>query len=176
MENYFPVLTFPNIYWPDRWWTEVGTSTGITVSNSIRWQISNAIQNALASSTGISSVSDKLEPWWDFDHNQFPHVFVKETNEQRERFTFLDSTGLDMHARLDFTVTGYCFDINNDFDSKRSDLVRDIEIAIQTSTAIKDVVWEIIPQDVVSDQGMLDNYCIVHCHYQARYLYNHLAA
>jgi hypothetical protein len=174
--NYSPTGYHPERYWPKYWWPEVGTSTSAPVSNSARWQITNAVALALSASTGIVSVSDKREPWWDFEINQLPHVFVMETNEKKERFSYSSTSFDDMHGTLDLTIEGYCFDANNNLDSVRMDLIRDIEIAIQNSTAVQSVTWEMIPQEVVSDQGTLDNYGIVHCHYQARYLYNHVNA
>jgi hypothetical protein len=176
MPDYSPSFYYPDRYWPPDWWPEIGTSTGVAVTNSARWMVVNAIASALIASTGIATVSDKREPWWDFNPTQFPHVFVMETNERKERFSYPSATANDMHARLDLTIEGYAYDNNNDLDTVRMDLIRDIEVAIQNSTAVKDATWEMIPQEVVADTATLDNYCIVHCHYQARYLYNHVAA
>jgi uncharacterized protein YuzB (UPF0349 family) len=172
--TYFPVKTFPERWFQEHYWPDVGTSTGVAVTNSMRWQIVDAVKNALSSSTGIGSVSDKREPWWDFNPTQMPHVFVVENTEERSRFSFPDSVSDDMHALLNLNIEGYCYSNTDDQDDVRMALIRDIEVAIQNSTSVKDVTWEIVPTDVTADKGVIDNYCLVHCKYRAEYLYNHV--
>lgn len=143
------------------------------MADSIRKQILDAYVTALTASTGISYVSSKIEPWWDWDVSRFPAVCVIDGNENRSRFAYLHPTSEDMYSDYNITVIGYQYDQANDLETKRTDLVRDIEKAIQLSTAINDLTLgnEIVA--VETDQGWVDNFSITHCKFVAKYAYNH---
>lgn len=142
---------------------------------SQRKQILDAVTTALNASTGIVYVSNYRQPWWDLKPNNFPAVCILETDENKKRFAYIHPSAEDMYSELVLTVLGYQFDENNDLSTKRTNLIQDIEYAIQGSTGVKDVTKDIINTKVETDNGLVDNYAIVHCRYVAKYVYNHAA-
>lgn len=144
---------------------------------SIRQQIISAASSQLSASTGIVTVVNQRIPWWDLEHaSQLPAVFVLEMDEKKKRFAFMstESTAEDMYSELVLYVEGYCFDMTNDLSTKRTNLISDIELAItSTSGTLWGLTKDIRPIDVRTDQGQLDNWCIVKCNFLAKYVYNH---
>ena len=140
---------------------------------SQRESILEAVTTAMHSSTGIVYVSNKREPWWDMDNTKFPAVCILETDENKKRFAYPHPSAEDMYSELVLTILGYQYDNNNDLSVKRTSLIRDIEYAIQGSTGVHDVTKDIINTKVETDNGLIDNYAIVHCRYVVKYVYNH---
>jgi hypothetical protein len=146
------------------------------MADSTRKQILDAIVATLTTgSTGIVTVTTKREPWWDWDVWKFPGVCVLEGPEKKSRFSYLDASSSigDMYSELEVNVLGYVQDLRNDLEPKRTDLIRDIENGIEKSTTLNDLTLDVINQEVVTDQGMLENQGVVHCKYLVKYIYNH---
>jgi hypothetical protein len=168
MDSMYPPHDWAEHYWPADWWPDILTS-----SNSQRWKIVNAVLIALSASTGIASVTNKLESWWDFNPSQFPHIQVLENAEKKKRFSYPNANDKDMYSELELNIEGFVFDMQNSLDVKRTDLIRDIELAVTSSTEVKDVTADIVNVSVETDRGTLDNYGIVHSKFLVKYVYNH---
>jgi hypothetical protein len=146
------------------------------MADSIRKQITDAFVATLTTgTTGIVTVTDKKEPYWEWDIYKFPGVAVLENTERKSRFCFqgFSTSAGDMQGELEINIIGYAFDMNNDLDAKRTDLIKNIEISVAASTTLNDLTLDVTPTAVETDQGTLENFAIVHCRYMARYLYNH---
>jgi hypothetical protein len=170
MESMYPPHDWAEDYWPADWWPDILSS-----SNSTRWKITNAALIALSGSSGVESVSNKKQPWWDFNPDKFPHVCILQNEEKKSRFSYPNTFDKDMYSELELNVIGYCQDRNDTLDVKQTNLIRDIELALEGSTELKDIALDIIPQTVETDQGTLENFSIVHCKYKVKYIYNHAA-
>jgi hypothetical protein len=145
------------------------------MAETIRKQIIDAVVAALRSSTGINYVTTKKEAWWDWDISRLPAVCVTADPEEKRKRLAYPNSGDDMDAELELDILGYAFDINNDLSVKRTDMIRNIESAIAKSTTLDDLTLDVIPQTVETDQGTLENYCISHSKFLAKYIYNHAA-
>lgn len=141
---------------------------------SVRRQIYDAVVDALEASTGIKHVSEKLEPWWDWPHSNFPGVVVIDTDETRKRFSYVQPTAGDMEGKVIFELHAYDYDRNNDLDSKRNDLIVSIRKALLNDSALNALVLSIVPGSWRTvDDGQIDNYCYLNHQFTAWYTYNH---
>jgi hypothetical protein len=140
---------------------------------SNRELIISATVSALSGSSEINYVTTKKEPWWDWDLNRFPGVCViANRTDKRQRFSFVGTSG-DMYSELELSIIGYAFDANNDLAVKRTDLIRTIEKTLVNDATLDSITLDMAPTTVETDQGTLDNFCIVHCKYIAKYNYDH---
>lgn len=143
---------------------------------STRSGIYDAIVTALsAKTTAFSYVTRKREPWWDWPTSNFPGLCVLDSNESKKRFCFPNpSTAVgDMWGDLNFSIDGYERDLNNDLDGKRSILLSQIELVLAASTGVRDVVLDIVPVSVKTDDGMLENFTVTESVFLVKYIYNH---
>ena len=147
------------------------------MADTTRKQVYDAAVSALTASTGIMYVTRRLDAWWDWPVNRYPGVCAIDGSEEKNRFSFIvgstTTSPADMEARMELIVHGYCFDPNNSLDTKRSELIKDIEKALTSSTALDDLTLDVTPVSVETDEGVIENYSLVKCGYQIRYLYNH---
>jgi hypothetical protein len=144
--------------------------------DTTRQKVYDAAVYALGSSTGIAYTTKRLDAWWDWPPSRYPGVCVIDGAEDKSRFSFMGAASTDvgdMTGRMELVVHGYCFDPQNDLDGKRSALIRDIEVALTSSTALDDLTLDVTPVAVETDEGVIDNYSLVKCRYLVRYLYNH---
>lgn len=147
------------------------------MADTVRKQVYDAAATALGSSTGIKYVTRRLDAWWDWQPSRYPGVCVIDGSEDKNRFSFMvgstTSSPADMESKMELVVHGYCFDPNNNLDTKRSELIKDIEKALTASTALDDLTLDVTPVNVETDEGVIENYSLVKCRYLVRYLYNH---
>lgn len=146
------------------------------MADTTRKQVYDAAVAALTASTGIKYVTTKLDAWWDWSPSRYPGVCVIDGSEDKNRFAYMWASTTDagdMESKLELVVHGYCFDPNNSLDTKRSELIKDIEKALTASTALDALTLDVTPVNVETDEGVIENYSLVKCRYQVRYLYNH---
>lgn len=143
------------------------------MADSVRKTIYDAIVTALDNSTEFAHVTRKLEPWWDWSANKFPGLCVLDGDETKKRLAFLHASAGDMYSEVDFRIIGYERDMNNDLDSKRSNIIQQIEIVLQASTALNDLTMDIVPVSVKTDNGQLENFTVTESLFRAKYQYNH---
>lgn len=144
---------------------------------SSRSAIYDALVTALSSSTEFAYVARKRENWWDWSHNKFPGLCVLDSDEKKRRFAYPGASTSygDMYSEIDFTIDGYERDITNTLDAKRSSLIQQIETVITKSTGVRDLVLDIFPVTVKTDDGMLENFTVTESVFRVKYLYNHSA-
>jgi hypothetical protein len=141
---------------------------------SVRRQILDAVVDALEASTGIKHVSEKLEPWWDWPHSNFPGCAVIDTDEAKQRFAYVHPTAGDMEGKVQFEIHAYEYDRNNDLTQKQNELIVNIRKALLNDTALNALVLSVVPGSWRTvDDGEIDNYCYLTHQFTAWYTYNH---
>lgn len=144
---------------------------------SERQGVYDAVVAALGASTGINYVTRDSEQWWDWNSDRFPGVRAIDQTEELKPLGYWGSTAVDdMEAVITVSVSGYVQDLTNqDLVGKRSELIANIQKTMLTSTGIKDVVGDVWPIGVETDEGVLDNFAWCECTFKVRYFYNHAA-
>ena len=77
-----------------------------------------------------------------------------------------------MQSKMRVNVIGYAFDMTNNLGTKRSDLIGNIEKVVANSTAVTDLVEDIVLEKVQTDKGELENFSVINCEFGLDYLYN----
>jgi hypothetical protein len=168
----YPDYGYPIYYWPDHYWPGIYGTTAAPAALPIRQQILSAIKTALSGSTAFNYVTDRKEQWWDWGQNRYPGVCIVVGDEEDIRFCFSDTTNSDMQSKMKVNVIGYVFDNRNELATKRSDMISDIETVVENSTAVQDLVQDIVLNTVRTDKGELENFSLVQCEFGLDYLYN----
>lgn len=145
------------------------------MADSVRKQVIDAIAAVVLSSTGVTTVETNLKNWFDYQAHKFPVVTVLDRDTDIERLCFKESSRDDKIANMSVLIRGYVFDQNNDTSAKRTGLIRDIQVAIETgSTAMNALIFDIPDISIETDDGIIDNYSIFDITYNVQYHYNHL--
>lgn len=144
---------------------------------STRQTVYDAVVAAFGLSTGIAYVTRDYEQWWDWNSDRFPGVRIVDKQEELKPLSYWGSTDVsDMEAIITMGVSGYVHDLKNQtLTEKRSALIADIQKIMLTSTGITDVVQDVWPIGVDTDEGVLDNFAWCECEFKVRYHYNHTA-
>lgn len=146
---------------------------------SARQAITDAIYTALDGSTGINYVSRTNDPWWKWGSTRYPGVLVMDGDEEKIRLAYPHATADDMESRYTIEIKGYTERLNTTSrtDEQRTSLADYIESAIVGSTAVSDLVEDITPVLIETDDNGLDAagklHGIVTCTFEAWYFYNH---
>src|SRR5690349_7229653 len=135
------------------------------MANSIRQQILDAVTSALTASTGIATVNTSQQVYWEIPEAACPQVYVVDDVEIKERMSFLHPTLEDMQSTLNLLIVGNVFDIGNDTATKSANLIRDVELAIQGSTAVNDLTQDTRMVSVQTDAGIQENFGTIHMKY-----------
>jgi len=145
--------------------------------DSERSQIVDGIISAL---TAVSSlwISETLQHWEETPKSHYPiAAYVTDHDEHWEPFAVYGGDEHDdVKATLFFTVTCYCYRSDNDgreLRRLRTDLIRDINAALEGGTTLMGLVLDLRPMRIVSDQGIVKNYSIFDMEFEADYLYAH---
>jgi hypothetical protein len=139
-----------------------------------RKQVHDAMLSALQASTAFKTVSDRLEPWWDWGPDKFPLIIINSGPGEYSRLAYLHPTESDMQGIAEFDVHGYVFDLNNVLVEKREEIRKDIQKVLINSTGIHDKAAECMIVSDDDDGGQLENYGGVNCKVRFTYFYNHL--
>ncbi len=139
----------------------------------IRKQLIDKTIAALSALTSITTVSESIKHWEELDKNGFPYSFPIDTDEEKDFFTLTQSTGADMESNLTILVTSMVYSRKNATRDARCNLIRDIEQALVTSTAMQSVsgFLTIQPTRVVTDKGTIPNYSVWDQEFMIRYIY-----
>jgi hypothetical protein len=150
----------------------------MSVADSKRKVVMDAIVNSLAQSTGVQTSVQEYISWWDLDPGKFPVTILIDRESIVERAAYRSTADDDMKCELSFTIKGYVHDFGNSSDtlsSRRTGLIRDIEVALDQSTSLFLVpAKDFTVTGVNSDKGIMDNYSIVDVDCSILYYYNHL--
>ena len=147
-----------------------------------RKDIYDALQTALNASTSINYVTiDVAENPWDFKQNKFPAVRIYDGEEQITRLSFPSATSSgadDMESTIPFEFIGYVAKLaksTGSIDQSRNDLMVAVEKSLTQSTAINDLVKDIVPQERDTDRGYSDGIGWSNGIFSVLYHYNHLS-
>lgn len=144
-------------------------------TNSKRYQISNAFLNAISTSTIINFATNKMNMWTDYDISKFPLCIITDEETSISKLAFDSTTLEDRECKLGLLVRGVVHDINNDYDLKVTDLIREVDKKIYASTTLKSLIKDVMMEKVETNNGALDNFGIADMHYSIIYHFNHLA-
>lgn len=143
---------------------------------STRKTVMDAIIEGLTSSTGVNYATQKLDAWWKWPIHRFPGVTIIDRATLTNRIAFPDNTADDMEAELDLEARGYVHEMGGDQDiqdTKRTNLVMDIEKTLKSSTTIDAQVADVRIQSIEEDMGQMDNYAVCAVNVKVLYFYNH---
>jgi hypothetical protein len=141
---------------------------------STRGNVLGAIVTGLNASTGINYASQDLDAWNSLEPGKYPAVFVIPQETDIERIAYpATSTKQDMEAQLHFIARGIVNDPGGVISTPRRNLIQAIEKSLDTSTAIRAYVSDMLIEGINEDAGQQDNYAIVEVRAAARYFYNH---
>jgi len=147
------------------------------VADSTRSQIVDAVLSALSVVSSLW-ISETLQHWEETPKSHYPiAAYVTDHNEDWTAFSlFSGDPSSDVQSTLFFTVTCYCYRVDNDgtvLRKLRTDLIRDISAALEGGTTLMSLVQDLRPMRVVSDQGVLKNFSIFDYEFEVDYLYAH---
>ena len=143
---------------------------------SKRKDIYSAIVTAVDNSTGINYVTREInENGLEWNESRYPGVKIIDAEETKSRLSFPDPTNEDMQSEFYIDITGFVrAKISTDnLETNRGQLLDDIEVAINSSTAIDDLVKDIIPEEQTDDRGFFEGIGWVTQRYRCLYFYNH---
>jgi len=147
------------------------------VADSERSQIVDGIISALAAVSSLH-VSETLVHWEEVPKQYYPiSAFVTDHDENWDAFALFGGDAHDdVKSTLFFTVTCYCYRSDNDgreLRRLRTDLIRDVNAALEGGTTLMSLVLDMRPMRIVSDRGIVKNYSIFDMEFEADYLYAH---
>lgn len=147
------------------------------MADSTRSQIVDGVLSALSV---VSSfwVSETLQHWEETAKSHYPIAgYVTDHDEQWAAMSlFGGDPSDDVKATLMFTVTCYCY--RNDNDGRelrrlRTNLIRDVNAALEGGTTLMSLVLDLRPMRIVSDRGIIKNFSIFDYEFEVDYLYAH---
>ena len=144
------------------------------MADSVRKQVLDAAEAALAAITGIGKTSQNLKPWEELGPKDFPAAFLIDSGAEYERTAYPHTSEDDMECRLTVDVYGYVFSNTRSPASKRTALIADVETAMVGNAALAALVEEVRPVSVETDSGGMDKFSIFRYTFEVIYYYNHL--
>lgn len=143
---------------------------------SKRKDIYSAVCTAINNSTGVNYVTrEEMENGMEWTESRYPGVKIIDAEEAKSRLAFPDTTNEDMQSEMYFDITGFVRAkvSTDDLETNRGQLLDDIEVAINSSTAVNDLVKDITPEEQTDDKGFYDGIGWVTQRYRCLYFYNH---
>ena len=162
-ENYFEIIT------------EVTDMSERYLILSKVIEVLEGITVANGYSTDVAYVSDvlQLEHPNQLDKNQYPACFPSDADEDKESAT-IGTSGDNMRSVLTIEITSIVYDHYGHTAQIRSDLIRDIEKAMVTSSTLKALLVERpSPTKVETDKGYFGEYSMFLQEFELEYYYNH---
>jgi hypothetical protein len=138
--------------------------------SSLRSQVMDKVISALDSISTMHYVSEVFQNYDAVDPRHFPCCFPIDTNEEHEQFTIGDTS--QIMARLNIVVTVYVFSAVGETRRTRTDLIMAINKALLNDSALEEIVLDIQPISVQTDQGTIENYSLWNQEFEITYLYN----
>ena len=137
--------------------------------NSIRCQIMDKVIHALDGVTAMKSVSEVYLNYDDIPHKNIPACFPIDTNEEHDPFTL--SGANDIHAILTISVLVVIHSEVGEFRRARCDMIKNINKAMLNDTALLDIILNISPKTVKTDQGSIEKYSLWEQEFEIEYTY-----
>ena len=128
------------------------------------------VVTALNGVSGVKYVSEVFQPYDVVPHKNLPACFPVDTDEQHEPFTMGDAG--QIQATLTVLVTVYIFDATNNTRKTRTDMIWAINAAMLNDVYLEDLILDIQPVSVQTDQGFIENYSLWTQEFEITYLYD----
>lgn len=145
------------------------------MADSIRKQVIDSIIAVLNNSTGITTATDTLKNQWDYLAHEFPVATVLDRDTDIMRLQFKSNSLDDKEADMGTVVRLYVHDNNNVLALKRTNVIRDVQKAIEAgSTTMNALIFDFADETIQTDDGVIDNYSMIDIVYKITYHYNHL--
>lgn len=138
--------------------------------SSIRSNVMDKVVSALDRISAVRYVSEKFQNYDEVDPKYFPCCFPIDTNEEHEQMTIGDSSKI--MARLNIVVTVYIYSPVGETRRARTDLIMAINEAMLNDALLEELVLDIQPVSVQTDQGTIENYSLWNQEFEITYIYN----
>ena len=143
------------------------------MADSIRKQIIDAAVAALEGITNIGDVGSEYKDAGQYTVSDTPACCVLDEETTFERSAYLHDTAHDMSATMSIRIRAYEFDINNSLASKRTELIKEIELALIDDSSLAALITDIVPERLDTDYERVENWAIIDFYFTVEYDYNH---
>ena len=110
----------------------------------------------------------------ELDKNKFPALFPIDGEEVKEAFALFDGVSDDMSSTLNMIITGMIYDRTGATSLARSNLIKDIEMAMVMDDDLTALLMERpSPTKITTDKGFFGNYSVFDFEFELKYLYDH---
>ncbi len=141
------------------------------MADSTRLDIMQAVTTLLEGTSGVNSVSEKMEHWEQIDPENIPACFPLDTDEEKEP-AMIGSSGNNMIGTLTVVVTTIVYSATDETQQTRTDMIMAIEKSMVNDSALIALTQEIRPIRVVTDKGQYLNYSIFDQEFEIDYRYS----
>ena len=148
------------------------------MADSTRHLIMDSVVSALSTISSLH-VNETIVGWEEAQPKGAQAIFAYPIDGEESRMAFSlygGVPGTAAKATLSFVVTCYCFRDDNSgskLRKLRTDLIQNIEAALQVATTLWGYLLDLRPIRVSTDMGVIPKYSIFDYTFEADYLYQH---